>query len=114
MGALLGVTGTAAVAALLTAMLGWWILPVVALVSGWLVPPGRRPVAVAVAGVVVGWGLLLLRAATAPRFDTLVELLRGVTGQSAGVLVILTLAIAGGLGLGGGLVGAALRRERRP
>lgn len=73
--------------ALATAVAGWWAVPLVGLVAGYLLPAAARPLLVVPAGAGLGWAVLLLRAALAEGFTTL-------AGQLGNLLALSPLALA--------------------
>ena len=93
-----------------TLAVGWYAVPVVALVGAWFAPQRSRPLITVPIGSVLGWGGLLLRSARADGFPPLLDLLGKLLPVPPTVLIGASLGLALLLGLGAAFVGAALRR----
>ena len=95
-----------------TLAVGWWAIPVVALVGAAMAPRRSMPLLSVPLGCVLGWGALLLRSARASAFPELVDALARVLPVSPGVLLAATFLLAMLLAVGASLLGVALRRDR--
>lgn len=95
-----------------TLAVGWWALPVVALVGVLFAPRGARPLISVPLGCAVGWAALLLRSARADSFPTLTAILADVLPIPPVALAAATIGLALVLAIGAALVGHAVRRPR--
>jgi hypothetical protein len=86
-------------------------VPLVAALGAALAPRRALALASVPAGAVLGWGVLLLRAARAPRFGRLTDVLSGLLPLSPLALAGATLMLALLLGVGGALIGTAFARR---
>jgi len=93
-----------------TLAVGWWALAVVAVVAGFAAPERARPLVAVPLGALLGWGILLFRSARVDNFSGLTDLLNQLLPVPSLVLAALTLLLSVVLGMGGAMVGAALRR----
>ncbi len=94
-----------------TLVAGWWALVVVAIAAGIAAPERARPLLTVPLGALIGWGILLFRSARVENFPALVGLLDRVLPVPSLVLAGTTLLLAAVLGMGGVLIGSALRRD---
>jgi len=93
---------------------GWWSIPVIALVWGWLVGPVRRPATRAAIGVALAWaGFLAFDAVRGP-IGRLARTLGETMHLPAVVLVVVTVLFAVILAWSTAIVGASLRPESAP
>ena len=97
-----------------TLAVGWYAVPVVAVVGAWFAPQRSRPLLTVPLGSALGWGSLLLRSARAQGFPPLLEILEKLLPVPPAALVGASLGLALVLGFGAALVGAALRRPPAP
>lgn len=97
-----------------TLAVGWWALVIVAVVAGGAAPERARPLMAVPLGALLGWGVLLFRSARVDNFSALTGLLDQLLPVPSPVLAAMTLLLAVVLGIGGALVGAALRRDAPP
>jgi hypothetical protein len=109
---------TAIGAAVLTWLVGWWGVVVVALIAGAMLSH-RRGVAWLVAlAVVMGWCALILGNAVGGRFATLASSIAGAMRVPPALLVIVTLLfgalLAWSAAVLGSEVGRVARRSRTP
>ena len=95
-----------------TLAVGWLVVPFVALAASVFAPRGGRPLASVPLGVVLGWIVLLVRDARAPGFARLTDQLVRIVPVSLPTLIGGTLIIGFGLGVGGMLIGLAIRGRR--
>ena len=105
------------VIALTTAALGWWSVPIVGGIWGFL-RLSERPVAVAAASGALAWGVLLLIMALTGPITEVADRVAGMFGLPGIALVLITLFLAAALagsaaGLGDSLSGALERRASR-
>ncbi|MGE0556595.1 MAG: hypothetical protein AB7R55_24490 [Gemmatimonadales bacterium] len=105
-GWLVGLTVGFAVA---TGLLGWWSVPLVAIVGTLAMPPSLRPLLVVPAAAGVAWLLLLWRSAEAKGFATLVDRLELLLSVRAPVLYLATIAFAMLMAFGAALLASAFR-----
>lgn len=94
-----------------TLVVGWWALAIVAVAAGFAAPERARPLLTVPLGALIGWGILLFRSARVENFPALTELLDRLLPVPSLVLAGTTLLLAAVLGMGGALVGSALRRQ---
>ena len=96
-----------------TLFVGWWSVPIIAVVWGWLVGPARRPAARAAIGVVLAWvGFLVFDAVRGP-LGQLVRTL-GETLHLPGIaLIVITLLFAVILAWGAAIVGSEISLSSR-
>jgi hypothetical protein len=96
-----------------TLFVGWWSVPVVALVWGWLVGPARRPATRAAAGAALAWmGFLAYEAMRGPA-GRLARTLGAVMHLPAVVLVVVTVLFAMILALSAAIVGSEIAPASR-
>ena len=88
---------------------GWLVVPFVALIGTILAPRGARSPGSVPLGVVLGWVVLLVRDARASGFSRLADQLVRLMPVSLPTLIGATLIIGLGLGVGGMLIGLAIR-----
>ncbi len=87
-----------------TLWLGWWVVPVLGLALGRLIPRRFRPVMVVPAAAALGWGLLLVRATLVPAFGALEHRLSALLPASSAALIGATLAFPALLAWGAALL----------
>ena len=106
-------TIVAAILAALTWFVGWWGVPLVAVVAGALLWR-RRGIAWLVAlAAVIAWSVLILADGLSRRFGALAGVVGGTMGVPAGALLIVTLLFAALLAWSAATIGAELRRVSR-
>lgn len=93
-----------------TLAVGWWAVPVVALVGASFAPRGSKPLLSVPLGCAVGWGALLLRSARADSFADLTALIGQLFPVPPAGLAAASIGLALVLALGAALIGAGLRR----
>jgi len=108
---LLWLFGGAAAFGLGTLWIGWWAVPIVALLLGWLVPRSVKPLLLVPLAAVLAWTVLLVRAAQAPAFDALWAHLSALLPVPPAALLVVTLVFAALLALGAALIGQVIRRD---
>ncbi len=97
-----------------TLFVGWWSIPIIALVWGWLAGPARRPATRAAIGVALAWvGFLAFDAVRGP-IGRLARTLGETMHLPAIVLVVVTLLFAAILAWSTAIVGASFRSESAP
>lgn len=74
-----------------TLVAGWWAVPVVGLVAGFLLSSARRPLLVVPVAAGLAWAALLLRSALAPDFPALATRFEGLLSTGRPMLVAATL-----------------------
>jgi hypothetical protein len=97
-----------------TLAVGWWAVPIVALVGAAFSPRGAKPIISVPLGCALGWTVLLLRSARAETFPTLVDAVGRVVPTSGRWLLVATVGLGLVLALGAALLGAALRWIKPP
>lgn len=105
----LRVVALALVIAIGTAWLGWWCVPVLAFVYGAMDRGAGRRGLIAAAGVIVGWGAMLLWDARGAGLAG-AERAAGIVGVPLGALALVTLGFGLVLAWCGAVIGAAVRR----
>ncbi|MEZ4588407.1 MAG: hypothetical protein R2909_18670 [Gemmatimonadales bacterium] len=95
--------------AIATAVLGWWSVPIVAMLGTFAMPPSLRPLLVVPASAGVAWLLLLWRSAEAKGFAALVDRLELLLSARAAVLYLATIAFAMLTAFGAALLASAFR-----
>jgi hypothetical protein len=96
-----------------TLFVGWWSIPIIALVWGWLVGPARRPATRAAAGVLLAWlGFLTADAMSGP-LGRLARTLGATMSLPPAVLVVVTLLFAVVLAWSAAIVGSETFRGSR-
>jgi hypothetical protein len=106
-------TIVAAVIALLTWIVGWWGVPLVAAVAGAILSRRRGITGLAALAAVVAWSVLILVDGASGRFGVLAGVVGGTMGIPAGALLVVTLLFAALLAWSGATVGAEIGRLRR-
>lgn len=100
-----------------TLFVGWWSIPAIALVWGWLVGPARRPATRAAAGVAVAWIAFLMHDAMRGPVGKLARTLGALMHLPSVVLVVVTVLFAIILAWSAAIVGsesAPASRAGRP
>jgi hypothetical protein len=98
-----------------TLFVGWWSIPIIALVWGWLVGPARRPATRAAAGAVLAWiGFLAFDAMRGPIGRLARTLGATMMNLPPAVLVVVTVLFAAVLAWSAAIVGASFRPETAP
>jgi hypothetical protein len=105
---LIGLVVVTIAIALGTWAIGWWSVPVIALIAGLL---NVRALVVG-AGCAIAWALLLIVATMGASFGKLAAMLAGVMGLPAAALIAITILFPFILGWSAAAVGNALRSIR--
>jgi len=96
-----------------TLFVGWWSIPIIAVVWGWLVGPARRPATRAAAGVALAWlGFLAYDAMRGP-LGRLARTLGATMKLPPAVLVAVTLIFAVMLAWSAAIVGSETSPDSR-
>lgn len=112
MRALLWLLLLAAAFALATIGVGWWAVPFVGLLGGFVVPRSLRPVLLVSGGAGLAWLALLLRSARADGFGGLVARLEQLLPVPVVALYAVTLLFPMLVAAGAALVATALTARR--
>ena len=100
--------------AVATYALGWWAVPLVALVCGLVIRPEGSPVLFPTVGASAGWlTLLLIDAARGPLGEVATRF-GGVVGFPPVALVVITLLFPALLAWSAAFIGAETRRKMLP
>ena len=113
MSAVLRLLAAALAVAILTWLVGWWAVVVVALVAGALPVRLRLGGGMMAAAGALGWTMLLARHALHPAFATLLQRVGGVLQLPGVALLAVALLYAALLGWSGATVGGAVVRALR-
>jgi hypothetical protein len=103
----------AALIALLTWIVGWWGVPLVAVVAGAILCRRRGITGLTALAAIVAWSVLILVDGASGRFGVLAGVVGGTMGIPAGALLIVTLLFAALLAWSAATVGAEIGRLRR-
>jgi len=94
---------------LATALVGWWVVPLLACFWGVYDHAENRPALVASFAAGLGWALLLVWTATQGPLLLLSQRASGVMGVPSPTLIALTLMFPMALAWGGGVLGGTAR-----
>jgi hypothetical protein len=94
-----------------TYALGWWAVPLVALLCGLTINPHGKPVVYATLGAAAGWLMLLLLDAARGPLGEVASRFGGVMGFPPAALVVTTLLFPALLAWSASSIGAAVRRK---
>jgi len=95
-----------------TAALGWWTLPVIALVWGVIAPSRIQAGVTAAVAAMLSWSLLLAWTATQGPIGTLARRVGGIFGVPGIAFIAITIVFAAVLAGSGALVAGALTPPR--
>jgi len=115
--ALAWLTGLTIGFAAATSVLGWWSVPIVAMIATFAIPPSLRPLLLVPGAAGIAWLLLLWRSAEAKGFAALVARLELLLSARAAVLYLATIAFVMRTAFGAALLASAFRPmagSRRP
>jgi hypothetical protein len=104
------------VAAILVAstwVVGWWGVPLVALVAGALLYTRRGIAGLVALAAVIAWSVLILVDGASGRFGVLAGLVAGTMQLPAGVILMVTLLYAALLAWSAAVLGVEIGRARR-
>jgi hypothetical protein len=94
-----------------TYALGWWAVPLIALLCGLTIKLDGRPVFYATAGAAAGWFMLLLLDAARGPLGEVASRFGGVMGFPPAALFVTTLLFPALLALSASSIGAAVRKK---